>query len=67
MTYATRQLTQALQDLSSPKPEKMAPQFNAMPHLIPSERLNFSQEVEEFLEKKKKYAEKTRHVSVGHY
>lgn len=67
MTYSTKQLTRALQDLRSPEPQNAAPHSSKTPKVITSDKLKFSQEVEAFLEKKKEYAERTRFISIGYY
>ena len=67
MTYATKQLTQALQDLTIRTQQPEGKPATEIPDIIPSERLQFSKEVEQFLEVKLSYAQKTRTVSVGSY
>lgn len=62
MTYATKQLTKALQDLTSRTTE-----VTAAPESIPADGLKIARELESFLEEKQSYAEKTRDVSVGRY
>ena len=66
MTYATRQLTQALQELTTRSQGELVP-ARPVPDLITPDRLLFSKEVEDYLEKKRVYAERTRKVSVGSY
>lgn len=70
VTYATKQLTQALQDLTSRAQEaretsSVASTFST--RVISPERLRFSSEVEQFLREKQEYAQNTRGVSVGSY
>jgi hypothetical protein len=67
MTYATKQLTQALQELTARKQEDETTSATEMPKRIPADRLLFSKEVESYLERKKAYSERTRGVSVGSY
>jgi len=67
VTYATKQLTQALQDLTSRSQQVETKPRNAIPQVISTDRLQFSKEVEYFLEQKQAYSQKTRHVSVGSY
>ena len=69
MTYATRQLTEALQELTA-----RSVQFEASLHDSQVESkpvalhdLHLSREVEEFIEQKREYSERTRSVSVGTY
>jgi len=66
VTYATKQLTEALQELERSR------HFNAntctkLPDSIPTEKIEFSKEVENFLENKRAYSSKTREISVGNY
>jgi len=67
MTYATKQLTQALQELAARKQEDETTFAKEMPKRIPADRLPFSKEVESYLERKQAYSERTRRVSVGSY
>lgn len=67
MTYATKQLTQALQDLTTRTQQSEPESATEIPAIISSERLQFSKEVEMFLEAKQSYSQKTRAVSVGSY
>lgn len=67
MTYATQQLTHALQELTRrSQQDETQPQALA-PSVIPAERLQFSKEVENYLDRKQAYSAKTRHISVGSY
>lgn len=67
MTYATKQLTQALQELTTRSQQVETKPRKAVPQVISADRLQFSKEVENYLEQKQAYSEKTRHVSVGSY
>ncbi|MFN0079432.1 MAG: hypothetical protein ACKVY0_23450 [Prosthecobacter sp.] len=67
MTDATKQLTQALQELTSRSQHVATKPQLAAPQVITADRLQFSKEVEIYLEQKHAYSEKTRHVSVGSY
>lgn len=67
MTYATQQLTRALQELTSSRQLAPAQPQKDVPRIIREENLRFSKGVEQFLEKKQDYARKTRHVSAGCY
>ena len=69
MTPATKQLTEALQELTS-----RSVQFEARPrehHPEPGhvalQQLSLSREVNAYLERKREYAENTRTISVGSY
>jgi len=68
MTYATRQLTEALQELtvrSAKLQAKNDSQIESKP--VALHDLHLSREVEEFIDQKREYSEKTRSVSVGTY
>ena len=67
MTYATKQLTHALQELTSRSQQVDANPRQTLPRVIPAQQLEFSKEVETYLEQKKTYAQRTRDVSVGTY
>lgn len=67
MTYATKQLTQALQELTRRSQQDEPQARSSAPSVIPADRLKFSQEVESYLERRKDYSSQTRHVSVGSY
>lgn len=67
MTYATKQLTHALQELTR-RSQQAGPQAqSSTPSVIPVDRLQFSKEVESYLERRQDYSAQTRHVSVGSY
>jgi len=67
VTYATQQLTQALQELTNRK-QAAQPKPRAFgSKVISADRLHFSEEVAAFLDEKQQYAQKTRTVSVGSY
>ncbi len=67
VTYATKQLTHALQELTrrsqQDKPQVQRPE----PSIIPADGLQFSKEVENFLARRRDYSVQTRNVSVGSY
>jgi len=67
VTDATKQLTQALQELTSHSRQVASEPQLAAPQVITAGRLQFSKEVANYLEQKHAYSEKTRHVSVGSY
>lgn len=67
MTYATKQLTQALQELTSRRQQVANHPLRTLPQVITDGQLQFSKEVESFIEKKHDYAQRTRTVSVGTY
>lgn len=67
VTYATKQLTQALQDLTTRTQQSEHESVTEIPAIIPVEHLQFSKEVEQFLEAKQSYSQKTRAVSAGSY
>lgn|GEM_PF-2118544 len=67
MTYSTKQLTQALQQLTSRSQEGNATDRTFRTRVISADQLHFSKEVEKFLEQKQQYAQQTRDVSVGSY
>lgn len=67
MTYATKQLTHALQELTSLSQQVEAKPRQTMPRSINAQQLSFSKEVETYLEQKHLYSERTRSVSVGSY
>ncbi len=67
MNYATQELTNSLQELTSKaerQPRKIEP---AVPASIAAGDFSFSKEVESFLEKTRAYSAKTRGVHVGTY
>jgi hypothetical protein len=67
VTYATKQLTNALQELTR-RSQQDETQSQAIPSsVIPADRLLFSKEVENYLERKQAYSAKTRHISIGSY
>jgi len=66
VTYATKQLTEALQELERSRQFKSKTRPK-LPDSIPTEKIKFSEEVENFLEDKRAYSSKTRKVSVGTY
>ncbi len=67
MTYSTKQLTQALQQLTSRSQEGNATDRTFRTRVISADQLQFSKEVEKFLEQKQQYTQQTRDVSVGSY
>ena len=67
MTYATKQLTHALQELTSRSQQVDAKSSQPLPQVIPAQQLEFSKEVETYLEQRHSYAQRTRNVSVGTY
>jgi len=69
MTYATRQLTEALQELTnqSARFEAKAGDSSGQPRNVEARELQLSEEVEAYLEKKRRYAERTRDVNEGCY
>ena len=67
MTYATKQLTNALQELTRRSQQDETQTQSLTPSVIPADRLQFSKEVENYLERKQAYSAKTRHISVGSY
>lgn len=67
MTYATKQLTHALQELTSRSQQVEAKPRQDMPRMITAQQLHFSKEVETYLEQKQTYSQRTRAVSVGSY
>ena len=69
MTYATRQLTEALQELTARSVQFEASLQDSKIESKPValHDLHLSREVEEFIEQKREYSEKTRSVSVGTY
>jgi len=67
MTYATKQLTDALQELTSRSQQVEAQPRQYIPKVITAQQLQFSKEVEIFLEQKHTYSRQTRNVSVGTY
>jgi hypothetical protein len=67
VTYATKQLTNALQELTRRSQQDETQTQSLTPSVIPADRLQFSKEVENYLERKQAYSAKTRHISVGSY
>ena len=67
VTYATQQLTHALQELTSRSQQVEVQPRQTMPRVITAQQLHFSPEVENYLEQKQAYAQRTRSVSVGTY
>jgi len=67
VTYATKQLTNALQELTRRSQQDETQSQALVPPVIPADRLQFSKEVESYLERKQIYSAKTRHISVGSY
>ncbi len=67
MTYATTQLTHALQELTRRSQQDEPLAQSSAPSVIPADRLQFSKEVESYLERRQDYSARTRHVSVGNY
>jgi len=67
VTYATKQLTHALQELTRRSQQDEPQVQSSAPSVIPADRLQFSKEVESYLERRKDYSSQTRHVSVGSY
>ncbi len=67
MTYATTQLTHALQELTRRSQQDEPLAQSSAPSVIPADRLQFSKEVESYLERRQDYSAQTRHVSVGNY
>jgi Spy/CpxP family protein refolding chaperone len=67
MTYATQQLTNALQELTSRSHSEKNDAGHNLPYLITSEQLDLSKEVEAYLEQKQDYSQRTRAVSIGSY
>jgi len=67
VTYATQQLTQALQELTSNAPSFQASHVVRPFEIIRSQTFEFSVEIETFLESKRAYSEKTRDVNFGSY
>jgi hypothetical protein len=63
MTYAIKQLTEALQELNNKKV-----QFESKsPEPVSLDDLKLSKEVDSFIEQKRDYSNSTRSVSVGTY
>lgn len=67
MTYATQQLTQALQELTSNAPAFQASRIGRPTETVDPQTFEFSAEIETFLESKRAYSERTRDVSFGSY
>ena len=67
VTYATKQLTHALQELTRRSQQDEPQAQSAAPSVIPADLLQFSKEVESYLERRNDYSSQTRHVSVGSY
>jgi hypothetical protein len=67
VTYATKQLTHALQELTSRSQQGEQQPPVVPPSVISAEKLQFSKDVERYLERKQAYSLKTRDVSVGSY
>lgn len=67
MTYATKQLTHALQELTRRSQQDKTQVQPSAPSIIPADGLQFSKEVETYLERRQDYSAQTRHVSVGSY
>jgi len=63
MTYATKQLTEALQELTNKKAQFESKSSEP----VALDKLKLSKEVESFIEQKRDYADRTRSVSVGSY
>ena len=67
MTYATTQLTQALQELTRRSLQDVRQAQSLAPASIPVSKLQFAKELDEYLERKQAYAERTRRISIGNY
>jgi len=67
VTYATKQLTHALQELTR-RSQQDEPQTQVLvPSVITADSLQFSKEVETYLERRQNYSARTRHISIGSY
>lgn len=64
MTYATKQLTEALQKLAEQEPKFQT--SASLPGPDP-ERMVLAPEIDRFIQERREYMEKTRTVSVGTY
>ena len=67
MTYATKELTASLQELTSMSERPSGQNHTDLPSLIAAGEFTVSQEVEVFLERTREYSDKTRNVHVGTY
>ncbi len=67
MTYATQQLTNALQELTHRSGQFEVKIIQTLPSVITADQLTFSKDVEIFVEQKREYSERTRSVNVGRY
>lgn len=69
MTYATRQLTEALQELTSRSAQLKHPatERETEAEAVRIQDLHLSKEVEDYIEQKRAYSERTRSVNTGQY
>ena len=67
MHYATKELTDSLQELTSKSEQQPGQNEDVLPQSIAAGELTVSAEVESFLEKTQEYTAKTRNVHIGTY
>jgi hypothetical protein len=67
MNYATQELTNSLQELTSKTESQPRKVEQVVPSSISARDFSFSSEVESFLEKTRDYSAKTQGVNVGTY
>lgn len=67
VTYATKQLTQALQELTARSQHGGSTPQKPVEQTISFDHLQVAKEVEQFLDKSQAYASETRHISIGSY
>lgn len=67
VTYATKQLTQALQELTASRVQSAWVPPSAIPEGIPAESFQPSAEIERYLAERREHAAKAENVNVGIY
>jgi hypothetical protein len=67
MNYASKELTAALQKLTTKEQSQTPPEQQKLPTSLPAAEFKSSRQVELFLDRSFQYSAKTRNVHVGTY